>query len=583
MLLGPQTPSTTSPCFKTGSLSRAPTVIPGLPHRITPRAAVGKCQTNYIISNHPTMSAISDDEDATTILPPLGNSQRRTTKRWSFHNNLKPDLVNQPPEAAGTGRRRLTDVTNEDRVHMEIDPNCILGGAQLYLTELGRLFHAGKICIVLAGLPGRGKTHLLVALTRYLRWLGVITHLFHLGNYRRAKADVLDYDLFVPHPDNYDASDIRQKIVDECLNDVLSFFKHDRGQIAIYDAVNALPEYRIELHNRFLELGVQVLFIELLVDDDKIVMKNIELAARLLPDYANWDYNKAYADYLARIKYLAPYYQEMGDVDKQNGLLYIKTINFSERIEVHNANHGYLINKVLFFMMNSTIKLGLVFFARCWKRELDIKDDPPLDAAGRKHAHNLTMTLMDYLAAKGRSYVHNVPDRSHAQLPVDQRQPAAGADGIHDESLVVWGLVKRRTIEYTHEFAERGFKIRDRIQLLKKIPGVVGNMTDEQIKEAYPEDYASYIADPYHYRYPRSESYHDLAIKIEPLILEMERMNGDLLIVADDTVIKVFLGYLLSVSCYEIPNLHIAQDEIVEIKFNAYANTFERFKIKSYD
>ena len=59
--------------------------------------------------------------------------------------------------------------------------------------------------------------------------------------------------------------------------------------------------------------------------------------------------------------------------------------------------------------------------------------------------------------------------------------------------------------------------------------------------EKIPIEYAQYDHSPYHYRYPRAESYHDLAIKIEPLILEMERMSGDLLIIADETVLQVFM------------------------------------------
>ncbi|KAL8761417.1 MAG: hypothetical protein Q9184_002476 [Pyrenodesmia sp. 2 TL-2023] len=60
-----------------------------------------------------------------------------------------------------------------------------LAPAQLYSTESGRLFHSGRIAIATVGLPARGKTHISVALARYLRWLGVKTRVFHLGDYRR--------------------------------------------------------------------------------------------------------------------------------------------------------------------------------------------------------------------------------------------------------------------------------------------------------------------------------------------------------------------------------------------------------------
>jgi 6-phosphofructo-2-kinase/fructose-2,6-biphosphatase 4 len=72
--------------------------------------------------------------------------------------------------------------------------------APLYTTSSGRLWHAGLILIVTVGLPGRststvfvnaadyvarGKTHISRALERYLRWLGVKTRVYSLGDYRR--------------------------------------------------------------------------------------------------------------------------------------------------------------------------------------------------------------------------------------------------------------------------------------------------------------------------------------------------------------------------------------------------------------
>ncbi|CUM52028.1 uncharacterized protein AC631_03414 [Debaryomyces fabryi] len=519
-------------------------------------------------------------------------SSGKRNQRWSFHDNLRPNLVELPSEASAIGKRRMSDITGIDGVHTEIDPYHI-SPAQLYSTESGRLFHAGKICIALAGLPGRGKTHLSVSLTRYLRWLGVKTHLFHLGNYRRANAeDDLRHDLFVPTPDNPKAHGFRQKIVNECLNDMLNFFKNDKGQVAIYDAVNALPEYRLELHKKFTELNIQIIFVESSVTNDAIIMKNMEEAARSSPDYVNWDYEQAYKDYSERIKVLTPFYQEMGEEDDQNKLSYIKFINFGDRIELHNSNYGYLINKVVFFLMNSRIKLGSVFFARCYKNSLDYSYDPPLDETGIQYSKNLTETLTEYLKDQGKTYFDDknktigssisARPQVSRELSVDERHPAAGVDGVDDNSFVVWTSVKKRTIQSTQFFADKDINIRHRIQLSQKNPGIVGNMTKEEVAKKFPTEYEQFLKDPYHHRFSRAELYHDLAIKIEPLILEMERMSGDILIIADDTVLKVFYGYLMSCSCYDIPSLHFSTDEIIEIKFNAYSNSSKRIEIKDF-
>ncbi|KAK6464783.1 6-phosphofructo-2-kinase [Scheffersomyces coipomensis] len=542
-----------------------------------------------------TTSAIDSDDEGGELFNGFGSapmsrstSQKRTSKRWSFHNNTRPNLQDMP--SAASIARRLSDITGEDGVHEEMSVS-VLGGGQLYSTESGRLFHAGKIIISLAGLPGRGKTHLSVSLTRYLRWLGVKTHSFHLGNYRRASAeDDITHDLFVPSPNSKKANDIRNKIVNECLSDILNFFKNDKGQVAIYDAVNALPEYRLELHQRFKELNIQVLFIESLVTDDSIIMKNMEEAARSSPDYLSWDYQKAYKDYSERIKTLTPYYKEMG-AEKESELSYIKFINFGERIELHNSNYGYLINKVVFYLMNSRIKSGSVFFARCYKNSLEYTQDPPLDEEGLKYSRDLAATLFDHLKSQGKHYIKELDEIKERLRPlapartlsVEERHPAAGVDGVDINSLVVWTSVKQRTVETTKFFAERNVKIRHRIQLSQKNPGIVGGLSEEEIEQKFPNEYDHYQRDPYHYRFSRSESYHDLAIKIEPLILEMERMSGDILIIADDTILKVFYGYLMSCSCYDIPYLNFSTDEIIEVKFNAYSNSATRIPITSHE
>ncbi|KAG7196027.1 uncharacterized protein KQ657_000034 [Scheffersomyces spartinae] len=496
---------------------------------------------------------------------------RRTTKRWSFHNHGKPVLFDK---SGGNTKRRLSDI---DMVHKEIDPFHI-SPAQLYSTESGRLFHAGKICIVLCGLPGRGKTHLAVSLTRYLRWLGVKTHSFHLGNYRRAKAEAdLDFELFMPRVED---NAFRQNIVGECIDDILHFFENDKGQVAIYDAVNALPEHRLELNDKFAQLNIQALFIESLVTEDQIISKNVEQAARSSPDYKNWDYAKAYKDYSDRIKVLTPYYLEMGDLETK--LSYIKFINFGERIELHNSNYGYLIQKVVFYLMNSRIKSGSVFFARCYKNDLDFSFDPPLDSDGDVYAKNLTETILRYMKKQGKP-LSLVSDRKDKEaLSLDQRHPTAGVDGTSHDSFVVWTSVKQRTIQATKYLSQYTTNIRHRIQLAQKNPGVAFGMTEEEIKKEFPTDYENFVKDPYHHRFSRAESYHDLAIKIEPLILEMERMSGDILIIADETVLRVFYGYLMSCNCYDIPSLNFATDEIIEIKFNAYYNSAKVIPIKDF-
>jgi 6-phosphofructo-2-kinase / fructose-2,6-biphosphatase 4 len=60
--------------------------------------------------------------------------------------------------AANAPRYRRRSSTFIDGIHDVSDDQNNLAPAQLYSTMSGRLFHSGRIAIVMVGLPARGKT-----------------------------------------------------------------------------------------------------------------------------------------------------------------------------------------------------------------------------------------------------------------------------------------------------------------------------------------------------------------------------------------------------------------------------------------
>lgn len=61
------------------------------------------------------------------------------------------------------------------------------------------------------------------------------------------------------------------------------------------------------------------------------------------------------------------------------------------------------------------------------------------------------------------------------------------------------------------------------------------------------------------------QSYHDLAVRLEPIILELEREQTDLLIIAHESVLRVLYGYLMACNAADIPFLEFPRDEIIEV------------------
>lgn len=84
-----------------------------------------------------------------------------------------------------------------------------------------------------------------------------------------------------------------------------------------------------------------------------------------------------------------------------------------------------------------------------------------------------------------------------------------------------------------------------RPELVQINPGDCDGLTAPEILARWPEEVGRRKKDPYHHRYPRGESYHDLANRLWPVMLEMEREMSDLLIIAHESVLRVLCAYFM--------------------------------------
>ncbi|MCJ1472821.1 hypothetical protein MMC13_001470 [Lambiella insularis] len=466
-----------------------------------------------------------------------------------------------------------------DAIH-DLPQRSEMAPAQLYSTESGRLFHSGKIAIATVGLPARGKTHISVALARYLRWLGVKTRAFHLGDYRRATVgpgqDVPDDYFFVNGEDLFSCdvlqistkvSDdssassvlLRQKILRKCREDIYHFFNKENGQIAIYDAVNPLAAGRRVLAKEFAKHDVQTLFIESACDDTRIIEENVRSVKISSPDYIGWSSDDAVKHYLARMTAKIPHFETMNEPE----LNWIKMINAGERLSVNNCTFGYLSHRIVFYLLNLHIKSRHTYFARAGNpdKEDSYKADATLSDQGREYARKMGDTLIQ----------HREEER---QALIDRGGPATPL-----KTLTIWTSPRRRTVETSQYLFEKGYRVRQRTQMSQLNPGVCEKMSERRIRLEYPDEVQKHEADPYHHRYPRAESYHDLAVRLEPIILELEREQNDLLIIAHENVLRVLYGYLMACHAIDIPKLSFPRNEIIEIIPASYNNEAKRITI----
>ncbi|PNH42417.1 hypothetical protein VD0004_g4855 [Verticillium dahliae] len=466
--------------------------------------------------------------------------------------------------AANAPRYRRKSSTFIDGIH-DVPEDQDMAPAQLYSTMSGRLFHSGRIAIVMVGLPARGKTHICVSLARYLGWLGVKTRIFHLGDYRRATVGdggAVPEDYFFPNASPASVI-LRQKILKKCREDIYAWLNHENGQVAIYDAVNPTAGGRRSLAKELAKHDVQTLFIESFVDDESILRDNARNVKISSPDFSGMDPDDAAELYLKRIDMKIPTFEIM----EEKELNYIRMINAGRRFFYNNLSFNYLSHRIVFYLTNLHIKSRTTFFARAGTttEEDSYKADAPLSEQGKSYAAKMSEVLIKHREQERAALV----EKQGANVPLPP--------------LTVWTSTRLRTVQTSDYLRDKGYKVRQRSQMSQINPGVCEKMAERAIRTIYPEEVEKHELDPYHHRYPRAESYHDLAVRLEPIILELEREQNDLLIIAHESVLRVLYAYLMHCSTMDIPFLKFPRDEIIEIIPAAYQNEAKRIHIPGID
>ncbi|KAK4701670.1 hypothetical protein P7C70_g4559, partial [Phenoliferia sp. Uapishka_3] len=353
----------------------------------------------------------------------------------------------------------------------------------------------------------------------------------------------------MPEGRSPETQELRDKVKKSLEDEVARFFEENRGQVAIYDANNGTRVARRALRIKFEALGVNVVFIENLCDREDIVEANIRSVKISSPDYAGWDPDEAVKSYMTRILDHARSYETM----ETSGGPFVKIFNVGERIVINNIQ-GYLQSRIVFFLMNVHHKKRTIWFARSGASTLEhsYKADSDLSPQGIEYSER----LRDFVVAK------------RAEL---LKERVAMGEKVSERRLTIWSSARRRCLSTARPMAELGYKIVERQQMCELNPGVIDGLTPQEIKERYPEEWAKSQKESYSHRYPRGESYHDLSIRLEPVILELEREPADVLLIGHGSVIRCLMSYLQGLTPSEIPNVELRRGDVVQVTPSAYS------------
>ncbi|XP_017851799.1 6-phosphofructo-2-kinase/fructose-2,6-bisphosphatase 1 isoform X2 [Drosophila busckii] len=397
--------------------------------------------------------------------------------------------------------------------------------------------------IAMVGLPARGKTFISKKLARYLNWIGIATRVFNLGEYRRhATTAYKSHEFF--RADNEEAMAIRNRCANQALHDSCEWLLSGLGSIAVFDATNSTHERRQLIYDIVVKQhGFRLFFVESICDDPMIIEQNILEVKVSSPDYINMNTELVVRDFLQRIEHYEERYQPIDEVAESH-LSFMKVYNAGKKVVVYN-NEGHVESRIVYYLMNIHITPRTIYLTRHGESEHNLSGliggDSNLSTRGHQYAKALSSFI--------------------AQQQID--------------GLRVWTSWMKRAIQTVADVKAP----QERWKALNEIDaGHCEEMTYEQIKERFPEEFKARDVNKFAYRYPRGESYEDLVARLEPVIMELER-QGNVLVVSHQAVLRCLFAYFLDKSADELPYLYVPLHTVIKLTPVAYGCKVEHIKL----
>lgn len=405
-----------------------------------------------------------------------------------------------------------------------------------------------KLCVVVVGLPARGKSFISQKIVRYLSWLSIPTESFNCSvNLLKILQDsnMTSNDLFSSNY-SYD-NEILQKTRQTTLNQILEWFDNS-GQscgVAIYDGINATKEERNLINKTLQENNINTVFLESYCDDEEIIKLNITAIETTSPEYSS---SKSLQDTIDSVSHKIDFYKNIYQpitTNDETGLSFIKLINFSSQI-VLNKIDSYLKSRIVYYIMNLHVKNRYIWLSRHGESQYNLEGkiggDASLSERGEKYAYKLVELVNKY-----------VPN--------------------HDK-LEVWTSTLKRT-QQTAQFLpspQKEWKALDELDA-----GSCDGLTYDDIAKKFPEDFKARDDNKFEYRYPGGESYRDVITRLEPIIMALENQEN-VLVITHQAVLRCIYAYFMNVHQEESPWMSIPLHTLIRLEIKAYGTEVTRIK-----
>mmetsp|Transcript_386 Transcript_386/g.701 ORF Transcript_386/g.701 Transcript_386/m.701 type:complete len:516 (-) Transcript_386:2427-3974(-) len=396
------------------------------------------------------------------------------------------------------------------------------------------------LCLVMVGLPARGKSYLTKKLVRYLGWRGFQCKEFNAGNKRRDKmGGGQDANFF-----NGSDTTLRDQLARDTFEDLVQWLK-DGGHVAIFDATNTTVCRRTLVTTWCKEAGLpRPIFIESICSDPKILDINYALKLQNA-DYKGVDPDTALADFKKRVEKYEAVYEPLGECgESDDDVSYIKLFNVGSKVIVNNC-YGFLMSQIVAILQNFHIGKRRIFVTRHGQSEDNV--------AGRLGGDS-SITL------RGKAYARKLREFIKQEV-----SPSS--------ELMVISSVLRRALQTCRPLKEErlpNVNFFHTNQLNEINAGKCDGMTYGEVETQMPKQFELRKKDKLSYRYPAGESYVDVISRLNPLVLDIERQRSDVLVISHQACIRALMGYFLGTEMDKVPYLEVPLHCVLELVPAAY-------------
>ena len=328
---------------------------------------------------------------------------------------------------------------------------------------------------------------------------------------------------------------------------MVQWFNRGRGTVAIFDATNSTKSRRRWIREQCAVHDIETLYVESKCDDEELIMTNIKEVKTTSPDYQGQDPEEAAQDFRERIRNYERVYETIDEDEKD--LTYVKLINVGSQVIINNIQ-DYIQSRVVYYLMNLHIKPRSIWISRHGESAFNLTGQIGGDAD---------------LSERGEAYARKLPELVRKSV---------GADMYDNHKLTVWTSTLKRTQQTARflAFEKLEWKALDELD-----SGVCDGLTYGEIESQYPDDFRMRDSDKYNYRYLGGESYRDVVIRLEPIIMELERAEN-ILIVTHQAILRCIYAYFMNVPQEKSPWMEVPLHTLIKLTPKAYGTQEERLK-----